>query len=98
MLDLDKYVERTLEIKINNKTVNLHEISVSDYDEMIDIEAMNGKKGAAAQTAFIVKVLNNNKEGVTFSKEEVYALPKSAINALWMSLITQTLSTVNEKN
>lgn len=98
MLDLDKYVERTLEIKINDKTVNLHEVSVSDYDEMIDIEAMNGKKGAAAQNAFIVKVLNNNKEGVTFLKEEVYALPKSAINALWMSLITQTLSTVNEKN
>lgn len=98
MLDLSVYVDRTFEIKFAGKVLNVHEVTVSQYEKMIKIESMEGLEAHEKQVDFIAEVLNRNLEKKKIERKEIENLPKAAINALWNFFILQSLNTTSEKN
>ncbi len=98
MLDLNVYVDRTFEIKFADKVLNVHEVTVSQYETMIKIEKMEGLKAHENQVNFIVEVLSRNLEKKKIERKDIETLPKAAVNALWNFFILQSLNTISEKN
>lgn len=98
MLNLDAYVDRTSEIKFAGKVLNVHEVTVSQYERMIKIENMEGLDAHEKQVDFIAEVLSHNLEKRRIERKEIENLPKAAVNALWNFFILQSLNTISEKN
>lgn len=80
MLDLDKYINNSIQIKLFGKVYDILEptvamtMEVTRLEEDLDAENQHEKRIESA-----ILLLNHNKQGKKFTKEEISALPFEAL-------------------
>lgn len=76
MLDLDKYINDRLEIKILGNTISVKEPSVKTYIELQDIEKDLTKENYPEKTLQTAALfLNNNDSGLAFTRDQLSEVP-----------------------
>ena len=95
IIDLNELINRTVDIKINEKVIKVKDITISQFERMIEIEKNNDFK---EQVKLIVEILNNNKSGVKLSYEEISKLTRPTLICLWTLFITRSVDYATDPN
>ncbi|MEG1256901.1 hypothetical protein [Clostridium sp.] len=76
MLDLDKYLNQSIEIKINGEVIGVFQPSARMTKEIAELEnSITEENYLDIKSKVIHKLLNNNASGKTFTIEEVDNIP-----------------------
>lgn len=95
MLNLNDILGKTTEIKIEDKVIRAKDITVKQFERMLDIE----EKGSVKEQAkLIAEILSNNTEGVKYTVEQVENFTRPAVIALWQLFATKSLDTSTDPN
>lgn len=72
MLDLDKYINNNVEMKIGGEVIHVKQPSIGMIDRIEAIELdLNEDNAMEKRLEIAVLMLNNNEEGRTFAKEDL---------------------------
>lgn len=83
MLDLDKYMNNSIEIRLFNEKVDVLEPTVKMFMEVDSIEQDLTEENFREKRVEIAHLfLNHNKQKITYKKEAILDLPFEAINTL----------------
>lgn len=81
MLDLDKYIDNRLEIKIFGKKITVKEPTPRMFSELRKIEKdITAENTAEKRVQTAVLFLNNNCEGEQFTEEQINNVPYVAVD------------------
>ncbi|MFM1538794.1 MULTISPECIES: hypothetical protein [Helcococcus] len=94
-IDLNELMNRTVEIKINDTIVKVKDITVKQFERMLEIEQNNDSKG---QIEIIAEILNNNVDGVNFDVKSVQNMTRPAVIALWTLFLTRSIDYTVDPN
>lgn len=86
MLDLDKYINNSVRIKIFGEELDILEPNVQMVMQVDKIESDQEEKENALEIALLF--LNHNKQGRTFTKEQLRKIPLEAIYHLNLEIST----------
>lgn len=76
MLDLDKYLNITMEIKLNGNVLNIKQPSARTTKEIGKLESGMTEENCLDVKGKITQlILNNNEEGMKFTKEDIEEIP-----------------------
>ena len=83
MLDLDKYIENELEVKIFGKKIHVKEITARMMSRINMIEkGMNPGNIGEKRTEVAIVVLNNNRERVVFDEKDFEDIPYVVVDKI----------------
>lgn len=83
MLDLDKYIENELEVKIFGKKVHVKEITARMMSCINKIEKdMNSGNIGEKRTEVALLVLNNNRERIVFEEKDFENIPYVVVDKI----------------
>lgn len=83
MLDLDKYIENELEVKIFGKKVHVKEITARMMSCINVIEkGMHSGNIGEKRTEVAIFVLNNNREGIVFEERDFENIPYVVVDKI----------------
>lgn len=82
IINLDAYIERTVDFKLNGEVVKVKEPSNALFKKIAAHEVTEGEDVFSSQLALVTEVLNRNTTGHKFTQEEVSNLPQSALNII----------------
>ncbi len=82
MINLDAYIERTVDFKLNGELVKVKEPSNALFKKIALHESREGDEIFTSQLALVTEVLNRNTTGHTFTQGQVSELPQSALNVI----------------
>lgn len=83
MLDLDKYIENELEVKIFGKKVHVKEITARMMSLINKIEKdMNSGNIGEKRTEVALLVLNNNRERIVFEEKDFENIPYVVVDKI----------------
>ena len=78
MINLNKYMNRTIDFKMGDKLIKVNEPS---FLVMKEFENINSQ-GISGLNNLVLKIMNNNISGIEFTLEDVENWGKSTINAI----------------
>lgn len=90
IIDLDELLNRTADFQIGGTTYHVREISMAQFERMIEIERMDGEEAVAAQVQFLSDVMSNNLEGRAFEPDTVRTWQKSVLLKIWTVLVARS--------
>lgn len=99
LIDLDKYINRTIEFKLNGELIRVQELTpslfkkVSEYEMTEDPEKIYEK-----QVDLVTEMLNRNTSGKKFTTKDLEKLPQSAVNKIYISIVSFTKEPLNDPN
>ncbi|MBE6055838.1 hypothetical protein [Clostridium sp.] len=99
LIDLDKYINRTIDFKINGELIKVQELTpslfkkVSEYEMTEDPEKIYEK-----QVDLVTEMLNRNTSGKKFTTKDLDKLPQSAVNKIYISIVSFTKEPLNDPN
>lgn len=80
MLDLDRYINHSTEIKINGKVIHVKQPTVSMIDKIDRIESeLNADNVREKRLEVALLMLNYNEEGMKFTKEDLKEWTQEAV-------------------
>lgn len=83
MLDLDKYMDMSVEVKLFGKKVHVRQPGIRIYNQINELEKDLDKDNMPQKRMEVAKILlDNNKEGYTFEFDELSALSVDMIDML----------------
>lgn len=83
MLDLDKYMDQSIEVRIFGKTVHAKLPGIRIYNQIDVVEQDLDKENLPQKRLEVAKILlDNNKEGHVFELEELSELSVEAIESV----------------
>ncbi len=84
MINLDAYIERTVEFKLNGEVVKVKEPSNRLFQKINEFEmsSIEGPEIFEKQKLFALEILNRNTTGHQFKEADIAELPQSAIHAI----------------
>lgn len=81
MLDLDKYINNKIEVKLLGREVQVKEPTIQMIMEIDKIERDMDKDNLKEKRIDVAEILiNHNDNGIIFSKEDLYQMPFEALN------------------
>lgn len=95
IIDLNGLINRTTDIKIGDKEIKVKDITVKQFNRMVEIEEKEDSKG---QMKLIAEVLSNNTDGVNFTPEDIENLTRPTIVYLWHLFITRSIDVSENPN
>lgn len=99
MVDVNKYLDRTEEVKFPDKVLHVYEPSHSMYLAALQHEDTDeGTKFIDFQMESLTAMLNRNKEGLKVKKKELEDLPRGFIVAVYHALMMMCNKSVNDPN
>lgn len=99
MLDLDKYMLKTLEVAVLGSVVHVKQPSVLLYEQITAAEKGLNSKNLMDKRLDVVKLmLDNNMEGKVFEKESLKTLSRSAMECLISAVSTLRAEVENDPN
>ncbi|SHI90012.1 hypothetical protein SAMN05444401_1728 [Clostridium amylolyticum] len=99
LIDLDKYINRTIDFKINGKMVKVQELTPSLFKKVSEYEMTEDPKEIySKQVDLVVEMLNRNTSSVSFTVEEIEKLPQSVVNKIYISIVSFTKEPLNDPN
>lgn len=96
MLDLDRILEETIDIKIKGQVIKVNQPNVKMVKKISNIGKVKDIDPIEAQIDLICEILNNNKDGLEVSKLMIEDLPQKAL-VMIMNEIGKNLNNL-EKN
>lgn len=99
MLDLDQYMDNSIEVKINGSVVNVKQPTVAIVEKVDKLRA-EAKDADAAEIwrKCAVLFMNNNKEGVQFKEEDVMDWTQEAITRVIVAFSTMRYEADHDPN
>lgn len=95
MIDLNELLNRTIDIKIKDKTIKVKDITVKQFESMLEIE----KKGSVKDQAILIaEILSNNTECIKFTANQVEEMSRPAVVYLWQLFVTKSLDIATDPN
>ena len=93
MLDLNTYLNKTIEVKIGKEVAHVKDLPYAMWQEL-------GGKATTLdeQLDFVARAMSNNTEGRDFTAAELAELPKPAIEAILGALLKAGSTAVNDPN
>jgi hypothetical protein len=80
MIDLDKYFNEGIKVKLFGKAITLLQPTAKQYNQISKLEARfvgleNAEEAYKIRSEITLKILNNNAEGIKFTNEDVDKVP-----------------------
>ena len=80
MINLDKYFNEGIKVKLFGKEITLLQPTAKQYNEISKLEAKfvglkNEEEAYKIRSEITLKILNNNAEGVKFTKVDIEMIP-----------------------
>jgi len=99
VIDLDKYINRTIDFKINGKMVKVQELTPSLFKKVTEYEMTEDPKEIySKQVDLVVEMLNRNTSAIKFTTEEIEKLPQSVVNKIYLSIVRFTKEPLDDPN
>lgn len=99
MLDLDKYIDNSIRVKLFGKEYDILEPTMGMVMTVSKIEeGLNEKNVNEKRTEVFLLFVNHNKQGVVITKEDVLMLPFEAISNLVAEISTLRYTADNDPN
>lgn len=99
IIDLDKYINRTIEFKLNGELIKVQELTPSLFKKVSEYEMTeNPKEIYTKQVELTTEMLNRNTSAVKFTVEEIEKLPQSVVNKIYVSIVSFTKEPLNDPN
>lgn len=87
MINIDQYMDKTIDFQIGGKLVKVQEPSVKMINKIAKTSNLPENEIIDAQIDLVQEILNNNTSSVKFKKSDIEALPVSAIGKI-LNVIT----------
>lgn len=94
MINLNRYINRSIDFMVGNRLVKVNEPSLLVMQEFENIN----KEGVKGINELVLKIMNNNSSGIEFTLEEVEGWGKSTINAILQAVADEKEITENNPN
>lgn len=76
MINLDEVIEQGVELQLNGKKVTVKQLTIKVAKEIDKLQSeMNDKNAYEKRRAMTLALINNNKEGIKFTEEDVDNIP-----------------------
>ena len=76
IIDIDEYIDKTIKVKFKGKTIDVKEPSARLTKQLIALEASITEENALdIHEETVMMILNNNKNDVEFTKEDIEDMP-----------------------
>lgn len=99
MLDLDKYINNSIGIKLNGEVYDILEPTVRMNMEVDRIESDMTRENLNEKRLEVAEVLmNHNKQGATFTKEELKDIPFEALSMVIAEIAMLRLKAEKDPN
>lgn len=99
IIDLDKYINRTIEFKLNGELIKVQELTPSLFKKVTEYEMTEDPKEIySRQVELTTEMLNRNTSGKKFTTKDLYELPQSAVNKIYVSIVSFTKEPLNDPN
>ncbi|MCW6112419.1 hypothetical protein [Clostridium sporogenes] len=98
MIDLDKYINRTIDFKINGNLVKVQELTPKMFKKVSEYETINENEIFDKQLDLVTEILNRNTSGVKFKRNELEELPQSVINKIYTEVVNFTREPLKDPN
>lgn len=99
MIDLDRYINRTIEFQLNGELIKVQELTPSMFKKVSDYEMTEDpKKIYEKQTGLVTEMLNRNTSGKKFTEKDIEKLPQSVVNKIYISIVNFTKEPLNDPN
>lgn len=95
IIDLNELLNRTIDIKIKDKIIKVKDITVKQFERMLEIEKEGSLK---EQATLIAEILSNNNEKIKFTTEQVEKTSRPTVVYLWQLFVTKSLDTAMDPN
>lgn len=102
MINLDAYIERTVDFKLNGEVVKVKELSnalfkkSSEHDKTV--ETGDGIAIFTERAMLVTEILNRNTTGHKFTQEQVAQLPQSVLNVILQEVQKLTRKGIEDPN
>ena len=99
IINLDNYINRTVDFEINGKLVKVQEptpkiyIRIAKYEQIEDAVEIFQE-----QISIITEILNRNTSGVKFTEKEVENYPQSILNTVMQETTSLRNRAVSDPN
>ena len=94
MINLNKYMNRSIDFMIGKRLIKVNEPS---FMIMKEFETINNQ-GIEGLNNLVLKIMNNNSSGVEFTLSEIESWNKSTINAIIQAIADEKSVTENDPN
>ena len=99
MLDVNQYMDRTLEIKLSNRTLHVYEPTHNMYLEALQHEETDKTTDFIAyQGKLVLDMLNRNKENIKLNEKEFKELPRGFVTDIYKTLMVLCVKAVSDPN
>lgn len=99
MLDLDKYINNEITVKLYGKELHVFEPSIKMIEEIDKLEKNMDKNNSREIRVKVAAImLSHNKEGTEIREEEVKKLPYEAVIAVINTLASMRLEADQDPN
>lgn len=99
LIDLDKYINRTIEFKLNGELIKVQELTPSLFKKVSEYEMTEDPKMVySKQVELVTEMLNRNTSGKKFTTKDLEKLPQSAVNKIYISIVSFTKEPLNDPN
>ncbi|MBS4535835.1 hypothetical protein GOQ29_09430 [Clostridium sp. D2Q-14] len=87
MIDIDKYIDRTIALKINGEVIKIQEPSIKLIKKFTALDGLEDDEILDKQSELVTEILNNNTSAKKFKVNDIDKLPVSAIKAIIESIV-----------
>ena len=98
MIDLSKYLNRTLEVRLKDKTIHVYEPSLEMVKEYFEKESTEPLSAFVDTQKTLVMQMINNKEKITVKPEYAEKFPRSFVLEICRSLMVNADSALSDPN
>ena len=99
LIDLDKYINRTIEFQLNGELIKVQELTPSMFKKVSSYEMTEDpEKVYEKQVELVTEMLNRNTSGKKFTTKDLEKLPQSAVNKIYISIVSFTKEPLNDPN
>lgn len=102
VINLDAYIERTVDFKLNGEIVKVKELSntlfkkVATHEKTVEVDG--GVKVFEERLAIVAEILNRNTTGHKFTQEQIAEFPQSVLNVVLQEVSALTRKGIEDPN
>lgn len=101
-INLDAYIERTVDFKLNGEIVKVKELSNSLFKKVAAHEKFVAEDGGVKifedRLAIVTEILNRNTTGQKFTQDQLAEFPQSVLNVVLQEVSALTRKGIEDPN
>lgn len=99
MINLDEIMEQGFELKLNGKVVTIKQLTIKQAKKIDKLQSeMNEKNAYDKRAEITLALINNNKEGIKFTEEDIENMPVKLQVAIHNEVNKYMYDLINDPN